>query len=190
MKMNRALNSKEKVVLIVLLLILGFACYWNFVQRPVTEALDLCATETDELNTQIMILSAKKQKKDDMLKELEEIKASGNAPVVPDYDNLDRVMSFLYNVLATTKDYNLSVQSVAKSEEGSANIVRRNMTLDFTSSDYYSAKTAIRKLQESDFCCRLGAMSIRRESNDARSVLEEEVNVGMNITFFEMQKKG
>lgn len=186
--MKRKITTKEIVVIIFLLLVLGFAAYWNFVQRPVKEALDWCAAETDNLNIQITALNARKQKQDEMQAELDAIKAKGDAPVVPDYDNLDKVMAFLYNVLATTKDYRLSVQSVAKSSEGSANIVRRSMSLEFTAEDYDSAKEAIRKLQNSEFCCRLGAMSFARNTNESTSVLDGSVRVNMNITFFERQK--
>lgn len=182
---SRSFSRREKVLLLFLVLLLLGSAYFFFVHQPVTEALERCAQQTESLNTDITILTAKKQKQDEMQAELDEIKAQGNPPIVPDYDNLDKTMSFLYSVISSTLDYKLSVQSTQTASDNS-NIVRRSMTLRFTCPDYWIAKEAIQKLQDSPYCCRLGAASITRStSKTSRSILDGAVVVNLNITFFE-----
>ena len=198
MSNSKHFSRREKILLLILALLVLGSGYYFFVHQPVTDALERCAQQTDTLNTDITILTAKKQKQDEMQKELDEIKAQGNPPIVPDYDNLDKEIAFLYSVLETTFDYKLSVQSVQKAED-SSNIVRRSMALSFTCPNYSDAKRAIRMLQESPYCCRLGATSITRSTantskavignaataKNSRSIMEGAVVVQMNITFFE-----
>ena len=185
MNLSKQFSLREKILLLILAILALLAAYYFAVHRPVTETIEKCAIESDELNTEITILSAKKQKKDDMLLELEQIKASGDTAVVPDYDNLDRIVAFLNNVLSNTENYSLSVSGVVKAEDSSG-IVRRSMVLKFTCPDYNSAKEAINKLQNSSFCCRLGAMTFSRSGEQSsRSILEGPVAVTINITFFE-----
>lgn len=185
MNNSRQFSRREKILLLILALLVLGSGYYFFVHRPVTDALERCAQQTDTLNTDITILTAKKQKQDEMQKELDEIKALGNPPIVPDYDNLDKEISFLYGVLSTTFDYKLSVQSVQKASDNS-NIVRRSMSLSFTCPGYAEAKLAISKLQSSPYCCRLGATSITRSTTKtSRSIMEGAVVVSVNMTFFE-----
>lgn len=182
---SKQFSRRENFLLLVLALLIVGCSYFFFVHQPVTQQLEECRIETEALNSEITVLTAKKQKQDEMQAELDEIKAKGNPPIVPDYDNLDKEIAFLYSVLETTFDYRLSVQSVQKSNDNS-NIVRRSMSLNFTCPDYLEAKRAIRMLQDSPYCCRVGATSITRSTTKtSRSILDGAVAVGLNITFFE-----
>lgn len=188
---TKQLSRREKFLLLILALLVIGSGYYFFVHQPVTDALARCAQESDSLQTEISILTAKKQRQDEMQKELDEIKAQGNPPIVPDYDNLDKAIAFLNSVLDTTLNYRLSVSSVQKASDNS-NIVRRSMSLSFDCPNYLQAKRAIRMLQESPYCCRLGAASITRSTAKvtktpvkSASIMEGPVQVGLNMTFFE-----
>ena len=185
MKHSRNLNRTEKLLLILLALLMIGAFYYYFVQIPVTEAIDAANSEIDSLNTDIMILTVKNTKLSNMKKELEDISITKKTPVVPQYDNLDKIMAFLFKVLAPTENYSLSVQNAQASSDGS-NIMRRSMTLRFSCSDYFEAKQAISKLQSCSLCSRVGAVTFSRSSsNESRSILEGGVDVSVSITFFE-----
>ena len=185
--LSKNFSLKEKLLLLLLAVIIIGAGYYFLVHQPVTEALDQCRAQTESLNTEIPILNAKRAKQVSMERELARIHAVDDSTYVPDYDNLESITYFLYEVLGNKEDYNLSVSGIQSS--GSGDIVRRGMTIGFTCPDYASAKEAISKLQNSPYCCRLGAMSFTRNSSKvSRSVMEGAVSVSVNITFFEHKK--
>lgn len=184
-KKSIQLSTGEKALLLILALAIVGCVYYFFVHQPVTTSLDRCNREIDSLNTDISILSAKAVRLGEMRKELEEIKENGELTTIPEYDNLDKEMAFLYSVLNKTYDYSLSVQSVQKSLE-STEVVRRSMSLRFTCPNYNAAKRAIARLQDSPYRSLVGAISIvKTEKNPSETIMEGAVVVNVNITFFE-----
>ena len=96
------------------------------------------------------------------------------------YDNLQPVMLELNTVLSGTEDYSLSFSTVDTSQT----IVRRSISLSFTSGSYEAARATLRQLCGSAYRCLLDSvdLSIGRESGGS-------VSVNGVLLFFEYQPK-
>ena len=113
-----------------------------------------------------------------MERELEELFSADTPPLsIADYDNLQPVMFELNAILASTDDYSLSFSSV----DASQSIVRRSISLAFTTPSYESAKAVLQQLHDSAFRCMLDSLALSISRADAA------VSVSGNIVFFEYQ---
>ena len=97
---------------------------------------------------------------------------------IADYDNLQPVMFELNSILASTQDYSLSFSTV----DASQTIVRRSISIAFTTDSYASAKAVLQQLHDSSYRCMLYSVSLNL-GRDAQG----PVTVSGTIVFFEYQ---
>ena len=196
MKLKREFSRREKILLIVLVVLILAALYFYAVDYPARQVNATAKTETENLQTEIAILSAKKDKQDKMSAELDALLADPTTVAIPDYDNLQEVISFLNTVLYNTEDYSLSFPGIDfPKEEDSVSIARRYLSMTFVSPSYKSARTMIDRLQASPYCCQIGSVQIRPVLYDLDHRLVEDaaltdgsVEVTLSMTFFENTK--
>ena len=114
-----------------------------------------------------------------MERELEELFAAETPPLsIADYDNLKPVMFELNSILASTQDYSLSFSTVDASQA----IVRRSISMSFTTGTYESAKAVLQQLHDSAFRCMLDSVNVSVGQGE-----QDAVSVSGNIVFFEYQ---
>ena len=98
------------------------------------------------------------------------------------YDNLQPVMVELHRVLSAAQDYSLAFSTVETEET----IVRRSISLSFTSGSYSAAKDILKELHDGMYRCLLSDLSI--------TIGQEATNglttVSGTIVFFEYQVEG
>ena len=92
------------------------------------------------------------------------------------YDNLQAVMFELHGILDQTREYSLSFGTVDTEQA----IVRRSISLTFTSGSYEEAKSVLQQLNDSAFRCMLSDVSISLGQTG-----EGLVSVSGTIVFFE-----
>ena len=83
----------------------------------------------------------------------------------------------LNSILASTQDYSLSFSTV----DASKTIVRRSISIAFTTDSYASAKAVLQQLHDSAYRCMLDSVSLNL--GDAQG----PVTVSGTIVFFEYQ---
>ena len=196
MKLKREFSRREKILLIVLVVLILAALYFYAVDLPARQANTGLKTETEDLQNEITILSAKKAKQDKMSAELDALLADPTTVAIPDYDNLQEVISFLNTVLYNTEDYSLSFPGIDFPKEGdSVSIARRYLSMTFVSPSYKSARTMIDRLQGSPYRCQIDGVTIRPVLYDMDHRLVEDaaltdgsVEVTLSMTFFENTK--
>ncbi|HPX71054.1 MAG TPA: type II secretion system protein GspM, partial [Bacillota bacterium] len=155
--MTKSFTSREKFLLLVLAVIVVVAAYYMLIHRPISESLESIASQKEAAETEIVILQAKAAQLSSMKKELEEIERSGSKSYVPLYDNLSAEMSFLSSVLQdSTYDYTLNFTGTTEKD----GVVRRGVQIHFSTENYSVACRIIEKLQNSEFCCRIGDVTM------------------------------
>ena len=121
------------------------------------------------------------EEKQRMERELEEIFSRPEQPVsLAAYDNLQPVMMELYAILDGAEDYSLSFGTVDTSES----IVRRSISLSFTSRSYEAARDILEQLSGSAYRCLLDSVSI-----SVGQGAEGNVSVDGAVLYFEYQRQ-
>ena len=162
--MRRQLTTREWMLLALLGVILLVSGYMLLFYIPQTTERDRCIGETEACR---------------MERELEALFSAETPPLsIADYDNLQPVMFELNSILASTADYSLSFSTVDASQA----IVRRSISMSFTTGSYESAKAVLQQLHDSAFRCMLDSVNISIGQGERDTVL-----VSGSIVFFEYQ---
>lgn len=177
--MKRQLTSREKVLLCFLAVVALVSGYLMLFYTPMTQKREAMLAEIDTCRTQTEIAQIRLAEKQRMERELEKLFENDPPPrgLAP-YDNSQAVMLELHRILSTAEDYSLAFSTV-ESEES---IVRRSISLTFTSSSYEGAKAILQQLHDSMYRCLLSDITISIGSGDQGSV-----STNSTIVFFEYQ---
>jgi hypothetical protein len=179
--MKRNLTAREWILLGLLGVIALISGYVMLFYMPMTARRDAAREETELCRLQVEAAQVRLEEKRRMERELEDLFAGEAEPVrLANYDNLQPVMLELNTVLSGTEDYSLSFGTVDTSQT----IVRRSISLSFTSGSYEAARATLRQLCGSAYRCLLDSvdLSIGRESGGS-------VSVNGVLLFFEYQPK-
>lgn len=177
--MRRQLTAREWMLLALLGVILLISGYMLLFYIPQTTERDRCIAETETCQIEIEAARLRLDEKRRMERELEELFAAETPPLsIADYDNLKPVMFELNSILASTQDYSLSFSTV----DASKTIVRRSISIAFTTDSYASAKAVLQQLHDSAYRCMLDSVNLNL-GRDAQS----PVTVSGTIVFFEYQ---
>ena len=177
--MRRHLTAREWMLLALLGVILLISGYMLLFYIPQTTERDRCIGETEICQIEIEAAQLRLDEKRRMERELEELFAAETPPLsIADYDNLQPVMFELNSILASTQDYSLSFSTVDASQA----IVRRSISMSFTTGTYESAKAVLQQLHDSAFRCMLDSVNVSVGQGE-----QDAVSVSGNIVFFEYQ---
>lgn len=177
--MRRQLTTREWMLLALLGVIVLVSGYMLLFYMPMTTERDRCISETESCRTEIEAARLRLEEKHRMERELEELFAADVPPLsIADYDNLQPVMFELNSILASTQDYSLSFSTVDTSQT----IVRRSISMSFTTDTYASAEAVLQQLHDSAFRCMLDSVNVNVGRGETR-----DVSVSGNIVFFEYQ---
>lgn len=186
--MNREVNAKEKVLLVILvLIILGFA-YYRFIDQPVRKNLAKAEAEYNSLQTELTDVRIKINELQRMQDEIDEIAASGKNSYMPSYNNAKAELALLNDILnKSAKQYSVAFTTVSRYKDQ----IRREFKLDFTATDYESMKDIINKLTGVEYRCMIGdcncsVVKVRNAQREEETVL----SVSTTATFFETMVGG
>lgn len=196
--MRRQLTTREWMLLALLGIILLIGGYILLYYNPTTTERDRCISETEACRQQIEAAQVRLEDKRRMERELDELFAVNPDPLsIPDYDNIKPVMFELNTILARTLNYTLSFSTV----DATQTIIRRQISMSFTTGTYESAKEVLQQLHDSEYRCMLDGVSIDLGTHWNRGFWnslwdeywEEDYNgtvsVSGTIVFFEYQKE-
>ena len=178
--MRRQLTSREWILLGVLGVVLLVCGYLMLFYFPMTAERDRCLGEAELCRTQTEAAQLRLEEKRRMERELEALFSADSPPLsIADYDNLQPVMFELNSILSGTDDYNLSFNSV----DASQSIVRRSISMAFTTRTYEAAKEVLQQLHDSTFRCMLDSVNVSIGQDSGAGA----VAVTASIVFFEYQ---
>lgn len=180
--MKRKLTAREWVLLALLGIIALVSGYILLYYNPMSLRRDAAVADAALYDEQAEAANLRVAQKRRMERELAEIFAADDDPKgLAPYDNLQPVMLELNSILAAAEDYSLSFGTV----DGEERIVRRSISLSFTSGDYGAAKSILQKLHDSDYRCMLENLTVSLGSSEG-----SPVSVNSTIVFFEYNRKG
>lgn len=186
--MNRDVNTKEKVLLVILvLIILGFG-YYRFVDQPVRKNLAKAETEYSSIQTELTGVRIKIRELQRMQDEIDEITAGGKDSYMPSYNNAKEELALLNDILnESVTQYSVAFTNVTRYKDQ----IRRDFKLSFTAPDYESMKAVINKLTGVDYRCMLGDCSCN--VIQVKNPQQEEttaLSVSATATFYETMVGG
>ena len=186
--MNRDVNTKEKVLLVILvLIILGFG-YYRFVDQPVRKNLAKAEAEYSSIQTELTGVRIKIRELQRMQDEIDEITAGGKDSYMPSYNNAKEELALLNDILnESVTQYSVAFTNVTRNKDQ----IRRDFKLSFTAPDYESMKAVIDKLTGVDYRCMLGDCSCN--VIQVKNPQQEEttaLSVSATATFFETMVGG
>ena len=186
--MNRDVNTREKVLLVILvLIILGFG-YYRFVDQPVRKNLAKADSEYASIQTELTEVRIKIRELQRMQDEIDEITSGGKDSFMPSYNNAKEELALLNDILNdSVTQYSVAFTNVTRYKDQ----IRRDFKLDFTAPDYDSMKAVIDKLTGVDYRCMVGdcscnVISVKNQQNEETTTLA----VSATATFFETMVGG
>lgn len=180
--MNRKLTAREWILLGLLAAVALVSGYLMLFRMPMTTRRDIARQETELCRVQTEAAQLRLEEKRRMERELEALFADGGELLaIADYDNLQPVMFELNAILSEAEDYSLSFGTVDTSEA----IVRRSISMSFTSGSYGAAREILERLSGSEYRCLLDSVSVSVGQGEAGTVL-----VNGSLLFFEYQRQG
>lgn len=181
--MNRRLTTRESVLLAILLIIAICLGYFKLILEPINEDIERYDSDADTEEMEITTFTPRLQKLRDMEKELDEIRSDGTALPIPSFDNSGELMQELHSILNDTYDYSLNFGNAYSPEKDY--IIRRPVSLSFTTDTYEEARAIFDAIHDSDNLNQVSKMDIISTKDKD----EEKIKTTLNITFFEVKGK-
>jgi len=178
--LSRKFTTREKVLLVILVLILLAEMYYLLVHRRVEEKNMEAWARTDTASVSYEIESAKSEKKKDMLAKIHEASADESIHPLPDFDNSTNVVAYLNGVMASTDEYNLVFNEV----DFSNYVAMRSINMSFTCRGYAAARNIVTQLEDGPYYCEVTELSMSAESG-FNDMTGESMYVQMTAVFYE-----
>ena len=182
--LSRDFTLKEKLFLFLLSLVLVGLAYYQFVDRPVREALEIAHAEADSLSTELQTVEAKLEKMRRMRAELDDVTAGGTASEMGSYNNSKAEISMLNDALSEALQYSITFANVTRSGDQ----IRRNFTLQLTTDNYETMEHIVSTINASHYRCLIG--DLRCTATRDRDVLDGNITASATATFFETMVGG
>ena len=197
--LSRDFTTKEKVLIVVLLVILIGLAYYRFVHIPCKEAIQNAHSEREMYETELLAVQKKEAQLRKMKEELDSLGELQSTSRMESYNNSKAELSLLNSILESARDYSITFVNVTRDGDQ----IRRNFNLSFTTNNYASAKKIISSLADSEYRCLIGdikySATVRRAEKDeptegGRWVDDvyyfDVIRVNTSATFFETMYDG
>ena len=179
--LSRDFTTREKILLLILVIILLALSYYRFVDVPVREGIEAAKAEQETSRIELAVVNKKIESLERMKTELDEIIARKEVAYMPSYNNAKNVNRLLNDVLSGL-EYVVTYTNLTRD----GNQIRRNVSIQFTSPDYTAMETVLRSLAESEYRCLVDDLrgTVTTQRND------EAITVNLTSTFYETMVGG
>ncbi len=180
--LTRDFSTREKILLVFLLIIIVTAAYYLFVWTTVNDQIESIRTQNQTMETQLEIATAKVAKLQAMSEEMEsDILRS----YMPSYNASKDELDFLHGTLGETKDYLINFTYLTRSGDQ----INRGFELQFTAKSFAQAKKIIKTLEDSEIRCLIGDYNINPAYKD-EYLSDGAVKVVLEGCFYETMYGG
>ena len=177
--MSRDFTRFEKILIVVLALILLGLAYYQFVDKPVRQAITNAEAEAQTLQIELDAAQARLAAAKKLQDNMDAIEASGQKSWMGSYNNSKAEIAFLNAILADTLQYSVSFANVTRSGDQ----IRRSFTLQYRTQNYEAAHEVMSRLVQSHDRCLVSAASFSMGRDGF-------VNVSQSATFYETMVGG
>lgn len=182
--LSRDFTLKEKLFLLLLSLILVGLAYYQFVDRPVREALESAHAEAQALETELVAVRAKLAKMHRMRNEVDDVTAGGTASEMGSYNNSKAEIALLNDILGDALQYSINFADVTRDGDQ----IRRDVSIQFTTDDYGLMEYMLASLIDNH--CRCLVADIRCSAAANGDVTDSKITVNATATFYETMVGG
>lgn len=178
-KFSRSFTNTEKILIALLALVLIALVYYQFVQRPVHEAVDKYNAEAQSLEIEIDSAQQRAEKLHNLQNSMDELEAQGKMSYMGSYNHSKPEVRFLNDLLADTLTYSINFTNVTRS--GSQ--IRRSFKLQYSTGGFRKARDILENLQKCENRCLV---------SDIRCGIAASgyTTVEANATFYETMEGG
>ncbi len=192
--LSRDFTRAEKIILALLALVLVGLAYYQFVDKMVRDNIEKANAEAEALRVELTGVNAKIKRMEEMQAELDSIQADPTASYMGSYNNSREELAFLNDVLRGALQYSINFSNVTRDGDQ----IRRNFSLQFTTSDYAGMERLINQLCNSKLRCLINGISYTCTRYNYNAADREKygvdwyerVNVNCTATFFETMVGG
>lgn len=187
----KKLSKREKILLIILVVVIIGVSWYKFIYEPTTNKIDTMTRNRDTEMSELTALQPKIKQKKDMQAAVEKIKAQDKVEKIPTYDNSKELMVALNKVMAAAKSYSVDFGAASKDDY----IFLHKLLLTFTTDGYQQARQLIQKLTTETFVNQISNINVTNDFQTRNIVnakgetvqrVTEETKVTLTITFFEI----
>ena len=181
--LSRDFTTKEKVLLVVLVVILVGLVYFQFVYKPVSASIEKAKNQKENLQSELEAVQTRISLLTKMKNEVDNITEEGTLKAMPSYNNSKNVNKLLNDVLGDM-DFALVFSPVEKDGDQ----IRRPVQLTFNTPDPNTVKDVFTQLTGGEYRCLIGEVTCapKKERNSG----SEEMTVVANLTFYETMVGG
>lgn len=189
--LSRDFTTKEKVLILILVLLLIGLAYYQFVYKPMSESLENAAAEKVALEDELVVLQAKVAGMKKMQQEMDELESSERLSVMPSYNASKEEVAFLNNVFNEyASSFSVDFSNVTR--EGDQ--IRRAVKAKFTVDSYEKLEQIVTALAESENRCLVGDVRCSRVTNrrvvDGVESYTTNYSADLSAVFFETMVGG
>lgn len=177
--MNRELTLREKVLLLILIVLVMVLGYFKLLYEPVATA-SRCREDTAQEQLALEQNAVRLAQMEKMEQALADIRAAGGSKAIPHFNNSEALLRELRGLLAGTGEYSLDFGD-GTTQQGY--IVLRPVSMTYRTSTYEQSRAIIDRLSASDNINRISDLSIRR---DERSGGGQGYQTVLTVTYFEV----
>lgn len=175
-------STREKILLVVLALIVVFVAWFMLVYQNTTAQITSLEAEIETAKSSIQIDEARVSQLQAMKASIEQHEAAGDQPAfVPEYDNLQPLMSELNSIMNMTENYAISFDGIA---EDGGEFVQRGVRIDYSCGSYDQAEAVVYALADGAFPCSIDTVSISSAAS-SRGAAGAGASASVHVTFFE-----
>lgn len=177
--LNRSFSTRETVLILILAVLLIVACYYFLVVKNVSDTVAANNEQLAGIEMNIGVQESLAADRARMKAELDELGDDETLPEVAIYDNIRNELNELNTLLGSVTTYNLSFGQ--PTVEGQ--LVRRTVTVSFTTPSYASALEVVRQLENGTYRCQITDFTMTGELLADGSV--SSVNATLSVTYLE-----
>lgn len=176
---SRDFTNTEKILIAVLALVLIGLVYYQFVQRPVSEATNKYNNEAQNLEIEIDAAQQRAAKLNNLQNTLDELEAKGKLSYMGSYNNSKPEVRFLNDLLADTLTYSIDFSSVTRKGDQ----IRRSFKLKYQTGGFRKARDILVNLQQGENRCLVSDVKCGISTSGLTTV-------EANATFYETMEGG
>ena len=188
MQKKSSFSTKDKVILVILVIFLLGFCYYQYLHKPVTARIEAAEAKKESLTAEIASVNSEIAMYQRMQDEIDDIIASGQDSYMASYNNSKAELKLLNDILSEATQYSISFANVTRNGDQ----IRRDFSLRFIAPDYETMQSIIEKLTGIEYRCMVGNMNCymsRLRLRDA-DVEYGAMTVDATATFYETMVGG
>ncbi|MDO4798031.1 MAG: hypothetical protein Q4A01_08425 [Coriobacteriales bacterium] len=179
-------STREKIMLAILAFVGVGILWYKFVFSNIQGQVAQIDSQIAQAQDELLVAQSQAASAQNMKKLLEDYQKRGiKAPVVPEYDNTQKLMAYLNGVLGGTQGYTINFDDPTL-DENDGNVHRAG-TITFNSNSYAEARSVVDSIARGTYSCRIDALGIADDTSKQSSGSNNSAPVVTNVqvTYFE-----